>query len=144
MTWDEITELFEEFGWEVTSDLAVEYQENPWTKRFLDALLATVDDRNEIEATIDAIKEDRDDARTEAAVLQDEIDDIDVDEAIGAGRRARRLQNLVDAIASQPMMNITIDTLGPKRGVILTPDQIKELSALATFPAWGLPASEPS
>jgi len=141
MTWEEIKELFDEFGWEVTSDFAFEYQENPWTKRLLDAAKATVDDRNEIEATIDAIKEDRDEARTELEMLQDEADAIAVDEGIGAGRRARRLQDLVDKIAAQPVLHITLAS-GKKMGVILTVDQIKELSALASFPS--IPTSVPT
>jgi hypothetical protein len=127
MTWEEIKELFDEFGWEVTSDFAFEYQENPWTKRLLDAAKDTVDDRNEIEATIEAIKEDREEAVSEAEALAD------------AAEKAERLQALVDEISHQPVMHITVSGGSKKMGVILTPDQIKELSALASFPPFVAP-----
>ena len=130
MKWADIEILFASFGWKVTSDFAVVYQEEAWVHRLVHALLSTVADRDEIESTIKTLTEDREDARIEVGELQAELDDAD-ELTVGERRNYRRLQELVDVLAACP----TVDAPGTAKALVVTPEQLSELARLATFPA---------
>ena len=142
MTWAEIEALFGEFGWTVTSDLVVEYQENPWTNRLLEALLATVADRDEIESQIEAYAESREEARIELATVQAELDAAD-ELTVGERRSYRRLQALVDELAGCSTIKVQLgrpEEGNPTHTGLLLDDRLRdELARLATFPLPGKP-----